>query len=88
MCRLAGSAITSYLSGRSQLVRRGSSVVLFLSHGVPQGCILGPILSLRDPVGERDSHREASAEELGAAGEVAAEPARRHTIPLKLVEEQ
>ena len=36
----------SYLSCRSQLVRGGSSAALPLSHGVPQGSIVGPILFL------------------------------------------
>ena len=37
---------SSYLSGRSQLVRGGSTAALPLSHGVPQGSIVGPILFL------------------------------------------
>ena len=37
---------SSYLSGRSQLIRGGSTAALPLSHGVPQGSIVGPILFL------------------------------------------
>ena len=37
---------SSYLSGRSQLVRGGSTAALPLSHGVPQGFIVGLILFL------------------------------------------
>ena len=37
--------------------------------------------TLRDSVGERERRR-------GASGEVAAESARRHTIPLMLVQDQ
>ena len=37
---------SSYLSGRSQLVRGATTAALPLSHGVPQGSIVGPILFL------------------------------------------
>ena len=37
---------SSYLSGRSQLVRGGTTAALPLSHGVPQGSIVAPILFL------------------------------------------
>ena len=36
----------SYLTGRSQLVRGGTAAALPLTHGVPQGSIVGPILFL------------------------------------------
>ena len=42
---IAQGWFSSYLTGRSQLVR-GSSATLPLSHGVPQGSIVGPILFL------------------------------------------
>ena len=43
---ISSSWFRSYLSCRSQLVRGGSSAALPLSHGVPQGSIVGPILFL------------------------------------------
>ena len=43
---ISSSWFSSYLSGRSQLLRGGSTAALPLSHGVPQGSIVGPILFL------------------------------------------
>ena len=43
---VSSGCFSSYLSGRSQLVRGGSSVALPLTHGVSQGSILGHILFL------------------------------------------
>ena len=43
---VSSSWFRSYLSCRSQLIRGGSSTSLPLTHGVPQGSIVGPILSL------------------------------------------
>ena len=43
---VSSSWFRSYLSCRSQLIRGGSSTSLPLTHGVPQGSIVGPILFL------------------------------------------
>ena len=43
---ISSSWFRSYLSGRSQLIRGGTAAALSLTHGVPQGSIVGPILFL------------------------------------------
>ena len=44
--RISSSWFRSYLSGRSQFIRGGTAAALSLTHGVPQGSIVGLILFL------------------------------------------